>query len=269
MKQLANKIKHYLKVYLLLCKLSVQSVIVYRANALITGLAPVVWLLTVLVFINVIYSNVKELGGWNYWQVVFLTGIHEIIFLITWMTFATNLRIFIGNIVNARADQDFLRPINTKFLISFKTFDFTNIGSIINVIVIFIYSGSKIITDVNPNRIFGFFILIVIAFFVYYFLSFIISSLCLFIINAGTLFDWLFELTDFDRYPANIYSPTLRIIFLTFLPILFFSYVPTSYLFGKIGNEYILLGLVIVALLYFISSVVWKYGLKNYQSASN
>lgn len=269
MKQLVSKIRHYLSIYLLLAKLSIETVFIYRINSLIMGLAPIIWMTAMLVFIGVIFSKVKELGGWNYWQVVFLTGVHEIIFLLTWSTIMVNLRTFVSDVKTGRSDQDFLRPINSRFFISFKTIDFTNIGSLVNVIVIFSYSLGKIVGQINIARFFGFFLLLAIAYFICYFVYLIFASFCLYFINARALLDWIFELTDFDRYPAEIYPVSVRAFLTFFLPILFFAYIPTSFLFGKIGGIYIVYGLIVIIGLYRISSFIWHKGLKNYQSASS
>lgn len=232
------------------------------------GMAPIVWMFTILVFVGIIFSKVKQLGGWSYWEVIFLTGVHEIVFLLTWSTILVNLRNFVNDVRLGRADYDFLRPISSRFLISFRTIDFTNIGSLVNIIIIFVYSLGKVAATINLNRLPGFVILLIISYVISYLVYFILASLCLFLVNAKSFLDWAFELTDFDRYPADIYPDSARTFLTFFLPILFFAYIPTAYLLGKLTEVYIIWGLLIILILFTFSHFLWHKGLKKYQSAS-
>jgi len=246
-----------------------MDILIYRANALVMGLAPVVWLTTMLIFLATIFSQVKTLGGWNFWEIVFLTGVHEVIFLLTWATFLTNLRKFVEEIKTGRFDQILLKPISSRFLVSFRNLDFTSVGSLLNAFFVFCFSLGKIIEKIDFLKIPGFLIFLLVAYFVCYFIYFIFASLSLFFINSKTFIDWVFDATDFDRYPAEIYTPSLRIFLTFFLPILFFAYYPTAYLLGKIGEEYLLIGPFLVIGLGLISHFLWHFGLQHYQSASS
>jgi len=269
MKQLVNKVKYYLKIYFFLVKLNVVGVLIYRVNPLIIGLAPFVWLATMLIFLATIFSRVKTLGGWNFWEIVLLSGVHEVIFLLTWATFLTNLRKFIDEVKTGRFDQILLKPISSRFLASFRNLDFTSVGGLLNAFFVFCFSLGKIIGEIHFLKIPGFLIFLLIAYFVCYFVYFIFTSLSLFFINSRTFIDWIFDVTDFDRYPAEIYTPRLRVFLTFFLPILFFAYYPTAYLLGKIGEGYLLIGLFLVIGLGLISHFLWHFGLRYYQSASS
>lgn len=269
MKLLANKIWRYLNLYRLFCKFSLMDILIFRANALVMGLAPIVWLAIMIIFLQTIFSGVKQLGGWNFWETIFLTGTHEIIFLLTWATFTTNLRNFVDGVRTGRFDLVLLKPVSPRFLVSFRTIDFTVIGSFINVIFVFIYSFSKVAGEINLTRIFGFVFFLVFSYLISYFIFFIIASLSLFFIDSRAFMDWVFDATDFDRYPAEIYPLGVKIFLTFFLPILFFAYFPAAYLLGKIGERYLFLGVMIAFFLYFVSKIIWKKGLRNYQSASS
>jgi len=42
------------------------------------------------------------------------------------------------------------------------------------------------------------------------------------------------EITDFDRYPADIYSNWFKYFLFSFLPVLFLAYTPASIFLGKL-----------------------------------
>ena len=269
MRQLVSKLKYYFKIYYFLSRFSILSVLIYRINALVIGLAPIVWLATMLIFLATIFSRVKQLGGWSFWEIVFLTGIHEIIFLLVWTIFAPNLRRFIKEVRTGEFDQVLLKPISPRFMASFRFLDFSSFGSFLNAIFVFFYSFNQVKHLIDFTRLAGFLLFLFIGFWTAYFVYFIFSSLALFFINSQTLFEWTFDLTDFDRYPAEIYHSWVRVLLTFFLPILFFAYFPTAFLLGKVGWSYLFLGVAILFVLYFLSHYIWHAGLRHYQSASS
>jgi len=264
-----NRIKRYLSIYYFLARRSVIDILIFRVNALVIGLAPIFWLASMLVFIATIFSKVKSLGGWSVWEVVFLTGVHEVIFLLTWATVIPNLRSFVNDVRNGKFDQVLLKPISPRFLSSFKTIDFTVIGSVFNVIFVFFFSLSKVSINFSFPKLAGFLILLCFSYVIAYLIYFIFASLALFFINSRTLLDIVFELTDVDRYPAEIYPVVLKTFFTFFLPMLFLAYFPTAFLLGKVSAIYIIYAFLVAAVFFFISHIVWHRGLKNYQSASS
>lgn len=269
MKQLANKIIRYLKLYFLIVKTSVMSVFIYRVNSLLFGITPIIWMLTSLVFISVIFGGIKEIGGWNYWEVMLLLGIHELVFLGTWMFFADNLDEFIYNVRTGAFDRTLVKPANHRFLVSFGSIDFTGIGGLFNTIVILSLAFPHVVVKISALKIILFLISLLSAYAITYLLYFSISCLSLYFVNAFTFSDWLLEATDFDRYPAEIYSRGFRRFLFFGLPILFFAYVPTAILLGKIPDYFVGLGLLVVIWLLILSTVLWRKGLKRYQSASS
>ncbi len=180
-----------------------------------------------------------------------------------------NLRSFISDVRNGKFDQVLLKPISPRFLSSFKTIDFTVIGSIFNVVFVFFFSITKVSINFSFFKIAGFLILAFLSYVIAYFVYFIFASLALFFINSRTLLDIIFELTETDRYPAEIYPVVLKTFLTVFLPILFFAYFPTAFLLGKISAVYIVYAFLVAAVFFFISHIVWHRGLKNYQSASS
>ena len=269
MKRLVSNIIRYLRLYFVLAKLSIMSVVIYRTNSLFMVITPLVWIATVVVFISIILGDGGSIGGWNYWEMISLLGIHELIFLGSWFLFIGNLNRFIREINLGKFDRILLRPVNHRFLVSFNSVDLTTIAGILNAFLMFFFSLAKLKVDISLEKWLLFLISFFSAYLILYFIYFLVCSLSLFFINAETFADWLIEATDFDRYPAEIYSNLFRFFLLFFLPILFFAYVPTAILLNKLPGYFAILGLMMVAWFYLISTFIWRSGLKRYQSASS
>lgn len=268
MKLLAAKIKRYLRVYYYSARVSVMNVLIYRSNSLLMGLAPVIWAFTFVIFLSVIFKEQKELGGWNHLELIFLLGVQEIIFMSTWMTVIKNLQEFSEWVRLGKFDLILLRPLNHRFWVSFNSVDITGILGLINALAITVFSLFKLKIQFIPGRFFFFLVGLIIAYSLVYFLAFIFSALSFFLIKSEIFHNLLLELWDFSRYPASIYDNWFRIFLLFFIPVLFFSYVPSAILLGKISWSYDFLGILLTLLLYFISTILWRKGLRRYQGAS-
>jgi ABC-2 type transport system permease protein len=246
-----------------------MDILIYRINGLAFGLAPVIWLSTMLVFITVIFSQVKVLGGWSLWEVIFLTGVHELIFIFSWAFFAANLQNLPSHVRLGSLDSFLLKPVSPKFLVSFRSFDFSVILSIVNSLAVFLFAFPRVVGAIDLARLAGFIFLGVLAMGISYSLYFIFASLSLFFTSSSYFFSWVGEVVDFDRYPAEIYSSWLRTFLFFGLPVLFLAYVPTAFLLEKIGAEYLVFSFLIFAVLSMIANFIWKVGVKRYQSASS
>jgi len=269
MKQLVSKIRRYLRLYFYFARFSLENILIYRINSLLIGLAPIIWMVTTIIFLSVIFKGTKEIGGWSFWELLLLTGVQEIIYLASWITFLGNLINFIYSVDSGKFDLTLLRPVNHRFLVSFGALDITSILSVVNSIVLVALSLINLKFKFSFNQVLLFLLGLIIAYLVIYLLSFIMASFSLFWIRGETFIRWLMETLDFDRYPAEIYSDWFKVFLLTFLPILFLGYVPTGILLGKVPKYFIFLGILIVFWLYLFSTFVWKKGLKHYQSVSS
>lgn len=269
MKQWVSKIRRYLRLYFHLAKFSMEGVLVYRINSLLIGLAPIVWMITAVIFFSVIFKGAKEIAGWSFWELMLLTGVQELVYLASWVTYWGNLIGFTYSVNLGKFDLTLLRPANHRFLVSFGSVDITSILSVVNSIVIVSLSLINLKLNVSFGQVSFFLLGLVIGYLIIYLLSFIFASSSLFWVRGETFIRWLLETLDFDRYPAEIYSDWFKVFLLTFLPILFLAYVPTAILLGKLPWYYVIFGLIIVFWLYAISTIVWRSGLRHYQSASS
>jgi ABC-2 type transport system permease protein len=82
---------------------------------------------------------------------------------------------------------------------------------------------------------------------------------------------WLiFRLSEYRRYPYNIYSLPIQIILITAIPLAFASFFPATFFLERDAWQ-ILQYISIIAgpALYGLSLLFWKYGLSNYSSTGS
>lgn len=268
MKPLVAKFTRYFHLYIGLTKLSLMEIFIYRPNALIMGFAPIIWTVFTIFALSVIYSRVSAIAGWSFYDMVLLVGVNEILFLLTWLTFVRNLRRFVDNIRTGYLDFFLLKPANPRFLISFNRMDITALGSLINAFFILGFAGKKLALHLSLVQVFNFLVLLVCAYLLIYCLYFLLVSFSLWTVKGETFIDWLSEAMEFGRYPEDIYKGWMKKVLLFVIPLLFFAYVPAASLLQRVTFGYTALAFCLVVVLFFISELVWRLGLKQYQGAS-
>jgi ABC-2 type transport system permease protein len=82
---------------------------------------------------------------------------------------------------------------------------------------------------------------------------------------------WLFfRLSDFRKYPFEIFALTIQILLVTLVPIAFASYFPASFLLGKEGFEtWKLATLLVGPVFYLLAYRFWLFGLSKYSSTGS
>jgi ABC-2 type transport system permease protein len=82
---------------------------------------------------------------------------------------------------------------------------------------------------------------------------------------------WLFfRVSNFRKYPFEIFALSIQVVLVTLIPIAFASYFPASFLLGKEGFEtWKLVTPLVGPLFYFLAYEFWKYGLSKYSSTGS
>lgn len=269
MKPLAVRFYRYLHLYLTLVKMGLMEIFIYRPNALIMGFAPIVWMIFTIFSLSLIYSRTSAIAGWSFYDMVLLVGVNEVLFLLTWLTFVGNLREFVESIQTGYLDLFLIKPVSPRFLISFNRIDITAFGSLINAVFILGFAWKKLALKLSAVQILNFLVLLGCGYFIIYCLYFILASLSLWATKAEVLLDWLFEASEFGRYPEDIYKGWMKKVLLFIIPLLFFAYVPAASLLGRVTFSHTALAFLLVIFFFFASEVIWKKGLKQYQGASS
>lgn len=215
-------------------------------------------------------SLFKSLGGFNFYEVMFLFSIELLAY-----SLANSLVWFSGYtydlIIRGKLDDYLTRPANPFLLISARYFEMGYIGQIaISITLLFVALGNLSISwDINKWLMY--LIIIICSTIIYIGFTTIPSLLSFWWGNTEKLtsiFRWSFK--GVLRYPLNIYPDPVR-VFLTVIPYGFINYYPTLVLLNKttmLNSIIILLSLVILSvLIIIIIKLMWFKGIKKYESA--
>lgn len=223
-----------------------------------------------IIFFNLIFSNTKSLGGWNFYQVLTLYSFAKFISGFHGAWFKRGVQSLAQQLVRL-GDLDFYlsKPLSSMLFVSVskpRIYPFLDCSfSIFLGIYSIIHSGMV----VGIDNFLWFIVLAILGISLYYFLSILTVIPVFWFIRLWALNSVIYRVNQFMRYPANIFSPVLKFSLFVFFPIMTASYFPVSTLFYNPSWKAILFVFLITIAFGIITTSFWKLGLKKYGSASS
>lgn len=266
-----KQLKKHLIVWSRLIRLELMTDLQYRLNFLFTFLATTAWLICELLFIHFLLQSYHTIAGWNEYQIGLLVGTNQIwvggaFYLIIWpslVTFAELLR-------SGAADKIFTLPIGTRFYVSIFKFNWTSLSIAVNGVVLMIYCMIKLQLTFTFLNIICYFVLLLVSGWIIYCIQYIAMSTTFWFTKAGSILYFVNILDRFTRFPYEIFAKGILFIFFTFVvPVVIISNVPVRALLGILDVKLVLYSIITAVIFTIISQIVWKVGLRRYESASS
>ena len=225
-----------------------------------------------LISLRVVVSQFQPLGGWGFEQLAFLYGmgiishaLSVIFFVQTW---------FMGSLVTqGEFDRMLLRPLSIPFQFCFSRLTIGCISDLIPGIVIFIYGCAAVAFQLTLSSIASLLLALIGATLLRAGIYFITGSIAFWTKRGMT--DIAFNIFDLSiRYPMSIYPKAIQFLLTFLIPVGFIAFYPASQLLNMQTDTFLPWSLCmwtffIGVIIYILGMLVFKAGLKRYESAGS
>lgn len=278
----------YVRVFLTFVRNSLVRDMMFRSNFLIESVSSTSWALMNVGFYLLIFhynDTIKAGSGWGKYEFFvflattwFINSLVQAFFLPNAQEFSELIR---------RGDLDFalLKPIDTQFLVSFHKVDWSALSNFVMGALLLAYSLWKLTTRspdplvLDPLSLLLYPLYVLLGVAIFYSLMIAMASTSIWFGRNQTLANFWFYITNFSRYPMEIYRNGWGIPlwgFFTFVvPILVVINVPARLLAKPLSPrawwEWPLAAFTALATLgsLYASRWVFKRSLESYRSASS
>ena len=96
-----------------------------------------------------------------------------------------------------------------------------------------------------------------------------LGSLAFWFMRSSSAIRIGYDIHKFAQYPLGVYGRAVQIILLTILPYAFANYFPIAFLLGKVGGIYAVMSPLVCMIGFGVAIVIWKTGLKRYESSGS
>ena len=280
--------QNYLGVFITFARNSLVRDMTFRSNFLLDCVSSVSWLLMNLGFYLIVFQHVKSIGvgtGWGKNEFYVFLATTWLINSIVQTFLMPNAQEFSELIRTGGLDFALLKPIDTQFLISFRKVEWSSLSNFVLGLIILAYAmvqlsyRSEPAWAIGPGILLLYFAFILCGVVLLYSLMICLAATSIWLGRNQSLYDFWFYITNFSRYPMEIYQSgwglPLWYAFTFVIPILVVVNVPSRLLAQPLVPQQIwewgLAAFAIVATIasVFVSRWVFQRALKSYTSASS
>ncbi len=242
-KRLSSTHPNYLRVFLTFAKNSLVRDMMFRANFIIEAISSLSWAMMNVGFYWLIFEHTQSIGrdtGWGKYEFFVFMGTTWIVNSIVQTFVMPNSEEFSELIRTGGLDFAMLKPIDTQFLISFRKVSWSSLANLLLGIVLIGISVSHLAYRTeNPWRfepimllLYPLYIACGVA--LLYSLMICLAATSVWLGRNQTLYDFWFYITNFSRYPMEIYAHgwgfPLWLVFTFVIPVLVVVNVPARML---------------------------------------
>lgn len=278
----------YTKVFMTGARNSLIRDMTFRGNFILDCVSSLSWLLMNLGFYLLVFHHVSSIGvdtGWRRDEFFVFLATTWIINSIIQAFLMPNAQEFSELIRTGGLDFILLKPVDTQFLISFRRVEWSALSNLFLGLVILVYAVAGLMGRSNPAWSLDW---MVVALYCFYIVCGILLLYSLMICLAATsiwlgrnqsLYDFWFYITNFSRYPMEIYQGgwgiPLWFAFTFIVPVLVVVNVPARLLAQPLvprsSWDWWLAGYAVFATVIslVVSRFIFKFALRSYSSASS
>lgn len=258
------------KLHRIFIKQDLKKLMEYKIDFLTGAVGMLLTQVINIFFLSVIFSQIPDLDGYTFGQIIFIYGFALLPKAIDHLFF-DNLWA-IGHFIIRKGDFDkyLTRPVSTLFAVTVEKFQVDAFGELVVGILLLGYSLPKMSIDINLLNIVLFIISIFFATFIYTGVKLITSSIAFWTKRSGNITYMFYMINDFAKYPTTIYNRAVRAVVTYIVPFAFTAFFPASYFIAG-GNPWYNIGgtVVMSVVLMAVGIFIWNKGVSAYESAGS
>lgn len=196
-----------LRTILSMLKLRLKWELAFRMDAILGVLGSLLGALGGMLLFEVIYGQIKTIGGWERPAGLALVGTLMLLLELERGLFR-GVQHLPALVNRGQLEHYLLRPIPTPFLLAFRNTNPQMIWRLLIGAVVVAYAAS--LAPPASGRVVMYVLSLAMSLGIYVLLVFCLVCLSFWVIEMQNLFWIVYDLTEFARYPASVYQRTLR-----------------------------------------------------------
>ena len=259
-----------LKIYRILVAQNLKRLMEYKADFLTGAVSFLIDQAIGIAFIFIIFSQIPQLAGFTFEQIVFIYGFSQIPKGLDHLL--TDNLWCVGYFIVRKGDFDkyLTRPINPLFHVIAETFQIDAVGELVVGICLMIYAAPSAGLYITPLSVILFILVIPFSALIYTAIKIGTAAVAFWIKSSGFIIQMVYGMNEFAKYPTTIYSNFIKLIVTFVIPFAFTGYYPCLYFLTGENPLFNIGCTVLIAVIFFaISLVIWHKGLSAYESAGS
>lgn len=260
----------FLKLYKTFMVQHLKKLMEYRVDFLTGAMSFLINQITNVVFIGIIFSQIPNLDGYLFYEIIFIYGFSLVPKGIDHL-FTDNLWKVAWFVVRkGDFDKYLTRPISPLAHVIMESIQFDALGELLVGIILMVVASIKLSIDYNVVNVTLMIIAMIFGTLIFTSIKIACAAIAFWIKQSGSILQIFYMSSDFAKYPVTIYNNIVKNIITYIIPFAFTAYYPASYILRGNNPVFCIGGVVILSTIFMVLSViVWNKGLDAYESAGS
>ncbi|MDX1963251.1 MAG: ABC-2 family transporter protein [Pirellulales bacterium] len=270
---------HYLRVFGTFARNSLVRDLTFRGNFLVQCVSSLAWVLMNFGYFWLIFQYVDSIGratGWGKMEYFVFLATSLLVNSLVEVVFMPNTQEFSELVRTGGLDFALTKPIDTQFLVSFAKWDWSSAVNFVFGIGLLAFAVPRLSVGVPALAWLLYPVYILCGVALLYSLTIVLAASSVWLGRNQNLYDFWFYITNFSRYPMEIYAGPLggplRVVFTYLIPVLIVINVPARLVALPLAPENAwLAGFALLAVVASLAVSRWVFlrALISYRSASS
>ena len=223
-----------------------------------------------ILFIGIIFSQIPNLQGWSFEEIIFIYGFSLIPKSLDHLFFDNLWMVGYRIVKKGDFDKYLTRPINSLFHVCVENFCVDAFGEMLTCGLLLSYAIPRLELPFRWYTIPLLLVVVVFATMIYTSLKIMTAAISFWTKESGHITHMLYMTNDFSKYPVTIYNRAVQALITYVIPFAFTAYFPASYFLTGKDPLFCIGGTVIAGtVLFVIALFVWNRGIRAYESAGS
>lgn len=259
----------YLKLLWIQLKTSMLLAVQYRYEFLVEGPIMILWAITAVVPLFVIYADRTAIAGWAFGEALLVTGWFTVLNGVLEGAINPSLTAVVEHIRKGTLDFVLLKPADAQFLVSTARFQPWRATNVLTGIVIFAYAFHLLGRGPSLLGIVTALLLLLVSVSILYSLWILTVSAAFYVVKVDNL-TYLFEsIFDAARWPVSVFRGVFRVVFTFIIPLALMTTYPSEAMLDRLEPAALAWSVGGALVFAAVSRWVWQRSIARYTSASS
>ena len=240
----------------------------YRVNFAIQLFQSLLGLVTALAGLAVVFTYTDTLGGWGPDEVVALVGVYILVGGVIGVVIQPSMEDLIESVREGTLDFTLTKPEEAQLLVSIQEVDIWEVLNIVLGLGVLGVALGRLGENVGPAQAAAFGVMLLAGGVIVYSFWLILATLSFWFLRVENILVIFQSVYEAGRWPVSIYPGWLRFGLTLIVPVAFAVTVPAEALTGRLDWLTAMAAVGLAALLFVVSRLVWRVGLRRYSGAS-
>ncbi len=257
-----------LKLTWIFFRLGAMNELQYRANFFLQLLQSLVALGTALAVLALVFSYTDRLGGWSPPELLTIMGVHIALGGVIHTFIQPNMERLIEDIREGKLDYPLTKPEDSQVLVSVREIRIWQAVDIVVGGVVLGVAIAQLERGVGIGEALAFALAVLVGAVMIYSFWLILTIGAFWIVRMEFIVELFEGVYQAGRWPVTIYPVWLRGGLTFLIPLAFAVTVPAQAITSRLNGQTLLGAVAFAALLFAVTRVFWKRGLRRYSGAS-